>query len=155
MPDRAREHSVPGEEVGAARAEQRLSGKTLAARPPQDREIERLVDDHGIVAGAREMVERMAREGQALHQSAKARTEVRPVLLDAERELHQLHLAVACAAAVAGDDGHGVAAARKRAAGLPAVSLEPAGDEAGGDVVETDLHVAASFMAPAPHRPSA
>src|SRR2546430_588674 len=48
------------------------------------------------------MVERMPREGQALHQSAKARTEVRPVLLDAERELHQLHLAGPRAAATIG-----------------------------------------------------
>src|SRR5438046_2921530 len=93
MSDRTREHPVPGETVRAAGAEQRLRRKTLAARPPQDREIERLVDDHRIVAGTREMVERMAREGQSFHEPAKARAEVRPVLLDAERDLHQLHLA--------------------------------------------------------------
>src|SRR5437660_2972768 len=101
------------------------------------------------------MVERMARKGQTFHQPAKARAEVGPVLLDAEGELHQLHLAVARRAAVAGDDGHVVTAARKRAAGFPAVGLESPGDEARSDVVETDLHVADSFMLPVPHPSSA
>src|SRR5438552_2973651 len=90
------------------------------------------------------MVERMAREGQSFHEPAKARAEVRPVLLYAERELHQLHLAVARTAAVARDDGHFVAAARKRAAGFPAIGLQSSRNEARRDVVEADSHGAAA-----------
>src|SRR5690242_16682550 len=97
----------------------------------------------------------MAGEGETFHQPAEARAEVGPVLLDAEGELHQLYLAVARTAAVAGDDGHGVTAASKRAAGFPAVGLESSGDEARRDVVEADLHLADSFTLPVPHPPSA
>src|SRR5581483_5202738 len=150
--DRAAEQAVAGVEVAAARAEQRLRKQASPARPPQDPEIEGLVHDHGVVAGGDQVAERMTRERQALHQPAEARPEILPVLLDPERELHQAHLVVPGLAAVAGDDRHLVAAARERAAGLPAVGLQAARDEARGDVVEADFHAAP--RAAASRRPS-